>query len=411
MSISPALVWFLRHEIGLVRWHEVTSQPYCTLYSLNVISKAVIDVVMLGYCAGHDQKFLGNKLVTSQGELLNLALGWHLEEMHVTWAHLEKKRTRLRLYTKSFEETVHTEREDGVVITKESLSEAWTRFKDLLKKVPRHGIDIWIQVQIFYDHVNPVTRRTIDQLAGGKLRDKNAKESRALLDDLALYVNESWNDPRDFAKPVKAISLPQDVPSTSDRHLIELESQYCLENPEQAFIEYASSHNNEVGSKQFTTNLGLRNFNKATNAWKDKPNFNCARAQTFISQQTESLSTNTSSYQMRLEKALRDFDSRQEKRLYSLGTQLRQLQDDMIRKIKNLWKAVSENLNDTPTSDTAKNSMAHMNLASTDHIEEEEIQSKESKAEGKGSVKPNEAECNDHKRTVEAKKEVEEERS
>ncbi|GJS11013.1 hypothetical protein Tco_0367809 [Tanacetum coccineum] len=31
-------------------------------------------------------------------------LGWLLEEIHVTWAHLEKKRTRLRLYTKSLEE-------------------------------------------------------------------------------------------------------------------------------------------------------------------------------------------------------------------------------------------------------------------------------------------------------------------
>ncbi|GJS76300.1 hypothetical protein Tco_0726181 [Tanacetum coccineum] len=36
---------------------------------------------------------------------------------------------------------------------------------------------------------------------------------------LALYDNESWNDQRDFAKPVKAFSLPQDVPSTSD-HLV-----------------------------------------------------------------------------------------------------------------------------------------------------------------------------------------------
>ncbi|GJY81072.1 hypothetical protein Tco_0493823 [Tanacetum coccineum] len=50
-------------------------------------------------------------------------LGWHLEEIHVTWAHLEKKRTRLRLYTKSFEETVHTEGGDGVVITKRRLQE------------------------------------------------------------------------------------------------------------------------------------------------------------------------------------------------------------------------------------------------------------------------------------------------
>ncbi|GJU03927.1 MAK10-like protein [Tanacetum coccineum] len=70
----------------------------------------------------------------------------------------------------------------------ESLSEAWTRFKDLLQKDPHHGIDLWLQ-------------------------------------DLALYDNESWNDPRDFAKPVKAITLPQDVPSTSDRRLIELENQ------------------------------------------------------------------------------------------------------------------------------------------------------------------------------------------
>ncbi|GJT12855.1 hypothetical protein Tco_0859897 [Tanacetum coccineum] len=48
----------------------------------------------------------------------------------------------------------------------ESLSEAWTRFKDLLQKVPHHGIDLWLQVKIFYDHVNPATRRTIDQSAG-----------------------------------------------------------------------------------------------------------------------------------------------------------------------------------------------------------------------------------------------------
>ncbi|GJT17010.1 MAK10-like protein [Tanacetum coccineum] len=163
----------------------------------------------------------------------------------------------------------------------ESLSEAWTRFKDLLQKVPHHGIDLYLQVQIFYDHVNPVTRRTIDQSASGKLHDLNAKESWALLDDLFLYDNESWNDPRDFAKPVKETALPQDVPSISHRRLIELENQvqrlmeahlaptqptqenkitnpceicsgphdtqYCMEDPEQAFVEYASSRTNEAG--------------------------------------------------------------------------------------------------------------------------------------------------------------------
>nr|GEX58907.1 zinc finger, CCHC-type [Tanacetum cinerariifolium] len=73
----------------------------------------------------------------------------------------------------------------------ESLSKAWTRFKDLLQKVHHHGIDLWLQVQIFYDHVNPVTRRTIDQSADDKLRNRNVEEFWALLEDLALYDNES----------------------------------------------------------------------------------------------------------------------------------------------------------------------------------------------------------------------------
>nr|GEX42249.1 MAK10-like protein [Tanacetum cinerariifolium] len=68
-------------------------------------------------------------------------------------------------------------------------------------------------------------RRTIDQSASGKLHDRNAKEYWELLEDLSLYDNESWNDPRDFAKPVKAITLPQDVLSTSDRRIIKLENQ------------------------------------------------------------------------------------------------------------------------------------------------------------------------------------------
>ncbi|GJT03338.1 putative ribonuclease H-like domain-containing protein [Tanacetum coccineum] len=112
----------------------------------------------------------------------------------------------------------------------------------------------------------PTTTKECDDLGHGKTVN---------IEDLALYDNESWNDPRDFVKPVKAIALPQDVSSTSDRCLIELENQvqrlmeaslaltqptqvnkvttsceicsgphdtlYCMEYPEQAFVEYASS--------------------------------------------------------------------------------------------------------------------------------------------------------------------------
>ncbi|GKB77219.1 hypothetical protein Tco_0944114, partial [Tanacetum coccineum] len=175
--------------------------------------------------------------------------------------------------------------------------------RERMRLLLHHGIDLWLQVQFFYGHVNPVTRRTIDQSAGGKLRDRNAKESWALLEDLAFYDNKSWNDPRDFAKPDKEIFLSQDVPSTSDRRLIKLENQvqrlmeahlastqptqvniitssceicsgphdtqYCMENPEQAFVEYASSRTDETGGKWYTFKSKQNNLDDTNNpSWK-----------------------------------------------------------------------------------------------------------------------------------------------
>ncbi|GJU18248.1 hypothetical protein Tco_1146214 [Tanacetum coccineum] len=56
---------------------------------------------------GRKAHLLEDKQIPSVGvfDEVFLALGWHLEEIHVTWAHLEKKRTRLRTYTKSLEES------------------------------------------------------------------------------------------------------------------------------------------------------------------------------------------------------------------------------------------------------------------------------------------------------------------
>nr|GEU51291.1 hypothetical protein [Tanacetum cinerariifolium] len=49
-----------------------------------------------------------------EGEVTFLALGWHLEEIHMTWAHLEKKRTRLRTCTKIHQKVLLTKRGDGI---------------------------------------------------------------------------------------------------------------------------------------------------------------------------------------------------------------------------------------------------------------------------------------------------------
>ncbi|GJZ58178.1 zinc finger, CCHC-type containing protein [Tanacetum coccineum] len=107
----------------------------------------------------------------------------------------------------------------------ESLSEAWTRFKDLLQKVPHHGIDRWLQIQFFYDHVSFHLKCKIDRVAGGKLRNKNTDESWEVIENLDLYDHEGWDETNEFVKPVKAIATPHSVPKTPDRRLFELEDQ------------------------------------------------------------------------------------------------------------------------------------------------------------------------------------------
>ncbi|GKD16322.1 hypothetical protein Tco_1205480 [Tanacetum coccineum] len=76
-----------------------------------------------------------------QFEKLNgdlIALGWHLKEIHLTWAHLEKKETRLRLYTIYLEElciqrveTASQTSSDDVRIFKMTASWIWRRHLDV----------------------------------------------------------------------------------------------------------------------------------------------------------------------------------------------------------------------------------------------------------------------------------------
>ncbi|GJU25371.1 hypothetical protein Tco_1163992 [Tanacetum coccineum] len=86
---------------------------------------------------------------------------------------------------------------------------------------------------------------------------------------------------------------------------------------------------------------------------------------------------------MKLEKALLDFDSNQEKRLSHLRTQLEQQQDDMIGKINLLWKTVSEKLNDVSTPKNAGNFMAPKSIAAINHDEREELRKKGIKSPSK----------------------------
>ncbi|GKB37063.1 hypothetical protein Tco_0882005 [Tanacetum coccineum] len=61
-----------------------------------------------------------------------------------------------------------------------------------------HGINDAIKVVLF-DVITIYLKSKADHAAGGKLLDKNAKESWDIIENLILFDHESWDDPRDFA--------------------------------------------------------------------------------------------------------------------------------------------------------------------------------------------------------------------
>nr|GEY03571.1 MAK10-like protein [Tanacetum cinerariifolium] len=221
--------------------------------------------------------------------------------------------------------------------------------------------------------------RTIDEAAGGKLRDKNAKESCALLEDFALYDNESCNDPRDFTKLVKAISFPQDVPSTSDRRLIGLENQvqrlmeahlapnqpvqvnkiassceicggphdtqYCMENLEQAFVDYASSCTDEAGGKWFTFKPEQNNLYPPN---RFQPNGS------FLNRSFNN-NTQNSNNQSNLEGLVSNFMASQDARISRFEADFKQYQSEMTNKIDTFLKAINDRMTGSLSSDTVKN--------------------------------------------------------
>ncbi|GJX70495.1 hypothetical protein Tco_0307666 [Tanacetum coccineum] len=66
--------------------------------------------------------------------------------------------------------------------------------------LPHRGLDLWLQVQIFYDHVNYTTQIAIDYVAGGRHRKLRLKEAWETIKNLAQYKEEEWNEPIFFEK-------------------------------------------------------------------------------------------------------------------------------------------------------------------------------------------------------------------
>ncbi|GJX38197.1 hypothetical protein Tco_0251500 [Tanacetum coccineum] len=159
------------------------------------------------------------------------------------------------------------------------------------------------------------------------------------------------------------------------------DTQYCMENLEQAFVEYASSRTDEAGGQWYTFKPEQNNFGDTYNpSWKSHPNVR--RRQPQNSQNNfsnppnrfepsssilnRSFNNNPQSFinQLNLEGLVSNFMASQDARLSKFEADFKQQQSEMANKIDTVLKAITDRIAGALPSNMVKNPKLNVNSTS-----------------------------------------------
>ncbi|GJZ65995.1 hypothetical protein Tco_0622691 [Tanacetum coccineum] len=113
------------------------------------------------------------------------------------------------------------------------------------------------------------------------------------------------------------------------------DTQHCMEDPEQAFVEYASSRTDEAGGKWYTFKPVQNNLGDTYNpSWKSYPNLSNQSNQVVL---------------------VSSFMASQNARLSKFEADFKHQQSEMTNKIDSVLKAITDRIAGTLPSDTVKN--------------------------------------------------------
>ncbi|XP_071713080.1 uncharacterized protein [Rutidosis leptorrhynchoides] len=84
----------------------------------------------------------------------------------------------------------------------ETLYDSWTRFGEILRNCPQHGLNNFNKVQIFYKGVSVPTRKEIDIAAGGSLMKKTLDEAYDIISKTAPH-SYNWHQEMDMESITK----------------------------------------------------------------------------------------------------------------------------------------------------------------------------------------------------------------
>ncbi|GKD70110.1 hypothetical protein Tco_1324200 [Tanacetum coccineum] len=77
----------------------------------------------------------------------------------------------------------------------ELIYDAWTRLKNLIQRVPHHGLDLWSLAKFFYHHVDQYTQMDLDFVVDGNLRELSGEEEWETIENFAQEVEENLGIP------------------------------------------------------------------------------------------------------------------------------------------------------------------------------------------------------------------------
>ncbi|GKA98288.1 hypothetical protein Tco_0826225 [Tanacetum coccineum] len=155
-----------------------------------------------------------------------------------------------------------------------------------------------------------------------------------------------------------------------------------MENPEQAFVDYASSHTDEAGGKWFTSKPEQNNLGDTYNpSWKIHPNLRWRQPQnsqnnfsnppnhfqpsgSFLSRPFNNKPQNFNN-QSNLEGLVSSFMASQDTRLSKFKAAFKQQQSEMTNKIETFLKAINDRTMGALPSDTVKNPKLNVNSTSS----------------------------------------------
>ncbi|KAG8486098.1 hypothetical protein CXB51_019412 [Gossypium anomalum] len=164
--------------------HLANFLELCDTFKINVVSDDAIHLQLFPFSLRNKAKQWLNSL--PRGSI-------------TTWEQMTKK-FLLKYFPPAKTAKLHNDISSFVQMDLVTLYDAWERYKDLLRRCPYHGLPLWLQVQTFYNGVNPSTRQMIDAAVGGTINNKTPEEASEYIEEMSLN-NYQWQVIR--TKPTK----------------------------------------------------------------------------------------------------------------------------------------------------------------------------------------------------------------